>query len=53
MRCFVLRPVMIPRLGLTIPWVKVTRRLDADGHMPMWRYRLRVLWDLLTSKLRA
>jgi hypothetical protein len=20
---------------------------------PMWRYRLRVLWDLLTSKLRA
>jgi hypothetical protein len=28
---FVLRPVLL--LGRTIPWVKVTRHLDADGHM--------------------
>ena len=86
---FVLRPVMIPALRLTLSKVKVTRRLDADGRMvwtrpdqggltitlerigtatdgytrtdglrpeggpppgtPMWRYRLGVLWDLLTS----
>jgi hypothetical protein len=30
---FVLRPVLVPALDLTLPWVKVTRRLDADGHM--------------------
>src|SRR5262245_52641207 len=30
---FVLRPVLIPALPFTISWVKVTRRLDAEGHM--------------------
>jgi hypothetical protein len=30
---FVLRPLLIPALRLTIPAVKVTRRLDAEGHM--------------------
>jgi hypothetical protein len=30
---FVLRPVLFPALPFTISWVKVTRRLDADGHM--------------------
>jgi hypothetical protein len=30
---FVLRPVLIPALRLTLPFVKVTRRLDAEGHM--------------------
>ncbi|HTO09425.1 MAG TPA: hypothetical protein VMR86_20410 [Myxococcota bacterium] len=30
---FVLRPVLFPALGFTIPWVQVTRRLDAEGHM--------------------
>jgi len=30
---FVLRPLLVPAIPLTIPWVKVTRRLDADGHM--------------------
>ena len=30
---FVLRPVLVPAIPLTIPWLKVTRRLDADGHM--------------------
>jgi len=30
---FVLRPVLIRALPFTIPWVKVTRRLDAEGHM--------------------
>jgi hypothetical protein len=30
---FVLRPVLIPALPFTIPFVKVTRRLDAEGHL--------------------
>ena len=30
---FVLRPLLIPGLTVTIPWIEVTRRLDADGHM--------------------
>ncbi len=30
---FVLRPAPVPGLALTIPGLKVTRRLDADGHM--------------------
>jgi hypothetical protein len=30
---FVLRPLLVPAIPLTIPWVKVTRRLDAEGHM--------------------
>ncbi len=30
---FVLRPALVPGLALTIPGLKVTRRLDADGHM--------------------
>jgi hypothetical protein len=30
---FVLRPVLIPALPFTISWLKVTRRLDAEGHM--------------------
>ena len=30
---FVLRPVLIPAVPFTISWVKVTRRLDAEGHM--------------------
>jgi hypothetical protein len=30
---FVLRPVLFPKLRLTIPGVKVTRRLDAEGHL--------------------
>lgn len=30
---FVLRPVLIPALPFTVSWVKVTRRLDAEGHM--------------------
>ena len=86
---FVLRPLLIPAIPLTIGRIQVTRRLDADGHMvwtrpdqgglkvtlerigsptdtytrtdtlrpeggpppgtPMWRYRLRMLWTLLTS----
>jgi hypothetical protein len=30
---FVLRPALIPGVPLTIPGLKVTRQLDADGHM--------------------
>ena len=30
---FVLRPVFIPWLPVTIPGIEVTRRLDAQGHM--------------------
>jgi len=30
---FVLRPILFPVLPFTISWVKVTRRLDAEGHM--------------------
>ena len=30
---FVLRPVLIPALPFTIYWLKVTRRLDTEGHM--------------------
>jgi hypothetical protein len=30
---FVLRPLLIRWLPLTIPWIKVTRRLAADGRM--------------------
>jgi hypothetical protein len=30
---FVLRPVLVPAIPFTISWVKVTRRLDAEGHM--------------------
>jgi hypothetical protein len=30
---FVLRPLLIPALPLTLPGVEVTRRLDAEGHM--------------------
>lgn len=30
---FVLRPLLIPYTSLTIPFIEVTRRLDADGHM--------------------
>ena len=30
---FVLRPLLIPYLDVTIPGIKVTRRLDADGNM--------------------
>jgi hypothetical protein len=30
---FVLRPVLFPALPFTIPRLKVTRRLDAEGHM--------------------
>jgi hypothetical protein len=30
---FVLRPLLIPDLGVVIPFIEVTRRLDADGHM--------------------
>ena len=30
---FVLRPLLFPAIPLTIPAVKVTRRLDAEGHM--------------------
>jgi hypothetical protein len=30
---FVLRPLLVPAIPLTISWVKVTRRLDAEGHM--------------------
>jgi hypothetical protein len=32
-RVFVLRPVLIRALPFTISWLKVTRRLDAEGHM--------------------
>ena len=32
-RVFILRPVLIHALPFTISWLKVTRRLDADGHM--------------------
>ncbi len=85
---FVLRPLIVPAIPLTIGRIKVTRRLDADGRMvwtrpdqdltvtlervgsatdgytrqdglrpdggpppgtPMWRYRLKVLWKILTS----
>jgi hypothetical protein len=30
---FVLRPVLIAALPFTISWLKVTRRIDAEGHM--------------------
>ena len=30
---FVLKPALIPGLPITIPGLKVTRRLDVDGHM--------------------
>jgi len=30
---FILRPILIPAIPFTISKVKVTRRLDADGHM--------------------
>ncbi len=30
---FVLRPALIPGLALTLPGLKVTRRLDSEGHM--------------------
>ena len=30
---FVLRPVLMPKVPLTIPGLKVTRALDAEGHM--------------------
>jgi hypothetical protein len=30
---FVLRPLLIRWLPMTIPWIKVTRQLDADGRM--------------------
>jgi hypothetical protein len=34
---FVLRPVLVPALPFTISWLKVTRRLDAEGHMEWTR----------------
>jgi hypothetical protein len=30
---FVLRPLLIPCIPVTIPFIEVTRRLDVDGHM--------------------
>jgi hypothetical protein len=30
---FVLRPLLIRWLPVTLPWIKVTRRFDADGHV--------------------
>jgi len=30
---FVLRPALFPALPFTVSWLKVTRRLDAEGHM--------------------
>jgi hypothetical protein len=30
---FVLRPLLIPSIPLTISWIRVTRRLDAEGRM--------------------
>jgi hypothetical protein len=30
---FVLRPLLIPYVPVTLPFIEVTRRLDADGHM--------------------
>lgn len=30
---FILRPLLIPYLPVTLPGLQVTRRLDADGHM--------------------
>lgn len=30
---FVLRPVLFPQVPFTLPGLKVTRRLDAEGHM--------------------
>ena len=30
---FVLRPLLIPYIPVTLPFIEVTRRLDADGHM--------------------
>ena len=33
---FVLRPLLIPYTAITLPFVEVTRRLDADGHM-VWK----------------
>jgi hypothetical protein len=32
-RVFVLRPLLIPGIPATIPFIAVTRRLDAQGHM--------------------
>jgi len=33
---FVLRPLLIPYTAITLPFLEVTRRLDADGHM-VWK----------------
>ncbi|MEI6875080.1 MAG: hypothetical protein WCL50_08105 [Spirochaetota bacterium] len=30
---FVLRPVLLPWVPFTVPGLKITRCLDADGHM--------------------